>query len=591
MTIVTETTINISTMYSIIGIDFGTSSTAVKVRNYSEKGAEDCKTIMFNGQLMVPTLIFKTESGVTKFGWDAQFCINRGDKGEALSNFKMHLLDSDKQVETRDNIKAFFSYLYEQYSIQKENLGVYEDVRTWVSYPAKWTSDVRRLMEECASEAGFPNVNGLDEPTAAIRCSLAPRTLELAQKGYLLPGKEYNVFLIDMGAGTTDIAIFTLKAETRQVKIDKIVTYPRFTNDATLLCGGREIDEAFQMYFSNLFSEKFHNNEQATKLLTRVLKNDPNLFKVWKESLSLFLKHGDQEDYVVPSAITNCCEMAEAVFPNDSKDITTISKRDFECFSADHWLRWDKMIKESLVAAQQGIPSIKGAESIDFIIATGGHSQWYSVYDYFFGTSHWNGIIPPDFKKIKSDKSRFLQEGNPQETVAIGLTLDDTVMTVNPVFGNNMWTKIDVEGREGDFVEIISATDPIPCSIEREFEFPINTHYLRVRDFTFAFELAYGNSLSEDTLIQKKSITVSPPDIILRYILQLILSPIELARFLYISATKSYEEAFADIIANNMRDFKLKIKTSYTISMDGTIEVLCKYQIDDSDEACFTFKL
>ena len=566
--------------YSIIGIDFGTSTTVVKVRNYIDGEVEDCKTIMFNGSHTIPTLIFKTENDNLKFGKDAENCVANNEKGSLYDNFKMQLLDPSKMEETRYLILNFFKHLYLNYNEQKEGLNVQDNVSTIISFPAKWIPENRTLMKECAQEVGFPNVDGLDEPTAAIRRSLVPRTRDLSSKGYLLPNHKYNVFLIDMGAGTTDIAIFTLKAEGNHANIDKIVTYPRA--DAPHLCGGREIDKILQDFLYDYLLDMFNGNETTVK---KMVENTLAI-KSWKEnSVSPMLQK--TQPVVMPANIITLIQMFDGLgVPHKDKDFK-IQRSEFESLTFEHWKQWDDLVKDSLLAAQQEIPSIKGAESIDFVIATGGHSLWYGVRDYFLGNSY-GSITPPNFAKLKNDEIRFIQESQPQETVAEGLTYDDSVATINPVFGNSLWAKVDLEGSEGTFEQVLSASDPIPTTTGQKLEFNISSHLFRLKDICFTFTTAYGSQI-ETAIMQKKVVKVQIPDAISNYIIGIILGgPIAAAKFLIQATFQGWEKAFAGIANLFENTFKLKLNIIFNVHKDGTVLVRCNYQIDDSSTQDFT---
>ena len=80
----------------LIGIDFGTSTTVVHVKNYTDgkpSGGDgtSIQYVEFDGQGMVPTLIQKAED-TYYFGYDAK----QPKKDERLyRNFKMKLESSD----------------------------------------------------------------------------------------------------------------------------------------------------------------------------------------------------------------------------------------------------------------------------------------------------------------------------------------------------------------------------------------------------------------------------------------------------------------------------------------------------------------
>ena len=103
-------------------------------------------------------------------------------------------------------------YVYNQYQ-KLLNDGVFDvadEVKVYVSHPAKWNSYARSLMKRSVANAGFckeGNVALKDEPTAAILAVIHEKNMELSKAGMLHEGKKHQAMMIDMGAGTTDIVL------------------------------------------------------------------------------------------------------------------------------------------------------------------------------------------------------------------------------------------------------------------------------------------------------------------------------------------------------------------------------------------------
>ena len=125
----------------IIGIDFGTSTSLIKIKNYAEEEPADqnpssSQYVEFDGLAMVPTLI-RVQEGSFYYGYDAQ---PERENSLLYSNFKMDLEspDMEKQEKAKDLTRKFLRYLYGHYVQQEMYFGKYDEVQTILSYPAKW---------------------------------------------------------------------------------------------------------------------------------------------------------------------------------------------------------------------------------------------------------------------------------------------------------------------------------------------------------------------------------------------------------------------------------------------------------------------
>ncbi|MCL2513903.1 MAG: Hsp70 family protein, partial [Oscillospiraceae bacterium] len=93
-------------------------------------------------------------------------------------------------------------------------------------------------------------------------------------------------------------------------------------------------------------------------------------------------------------------------FPELSRDV-------FEDMFQDYLCRFTGMINDCFDDA--GFDKSK----LDYVILTGGHSQWYFAEEILTGKQTKFGRVGLD--KIASDKSRVIRLSKPQETVALGL--------------------------------------------------------------------------------------------------------------------------------------------------------------------------
>ena len=388
----------------LIGIDFGTSTSIIRVKRY-ENGrpvgeALETKEVIFGGSnAMVPTLIMKKDddASVAYYGHEAQ---QKKRKFTNYSSFKVDLesTNAEKRTEARKLTEEFFAFMGKQYRDQSdgEHLGSADDrERTIISYPVKWSEETKQFMIAAAKKAGFPNVSGMDEAQAAIHAVTVMSTGYLQKHGLLQNGVASNILLIDMGAGTTDLALCQYTPGT--AKAPKILnTWPK---SGKILFGGKEIDALLK----NFFWDKL--DEADAQMVFKRIGTDK--FKSWKEVfVSPALRNNDSvSDFEV---LDQCVEMMEI-----DMDEYCLDRAAFEKCLANYLKQLPVLINGCIESA-----GIKGSD-VDLVIVTGGHSQWYFVQEMLSGKMPQFGAV--DLPKIKANPARIIPITRPQETVALGL--------------------------------------------------------------------------------------------------------------------------------------------------------------------------
>lgn len=402
----------------IIGIDFGTSTSVIRVKRYevSSVGGKEyvmpvgdrlyTEEVKFNNIGLVPTLIQHIQEGKPYYGYDAQ----KKHRNSALfGGFKVDLESTDAETKARARAltEEFFLYMGKQYKDQSAGgfFGEAGDIeKTLVSYPVKWSDETRSFMLEAARKAGFPNVEGMDEAQAAIDAVLVQSADFLMKKGYLQDNQPVNILMADMGAGTTDLVLCRYTPGTNS-KYEVLSTWPKGENT---LFGGREMEELLREYLRGKLPA-----EDADAVMKRC---ELNKFKSWKEDyVSPALNRG--EAVTEFSDLDTITELLEIEMEEYALDRTELEKL------AINYLRgFPRLVNGCLRDA--GIPG----KAVDLVLLTGGHSQWYFVAEQLSGKLSQCGEIKLD--QIKKDPGRIISVPRPQETVALGLVYSPLVKQV-----------------------------------------------------------------------------------------------------------------------------------------------------------------
>lgn len=446
--------------YCIVGIDFGTSSTVVAVKSYPATTETAINFVLsaVDGTKIIPTMVFQRASDQKYYyGLEAEKEARDSD-GRMFINFKMDLVSDD--ISKRDLAmrltKQYFKYLYNLFDEQRCNLGITDEttIKTIVSYPAKWPSEVISFMKTAASEAGFgdiQSIHGENEPSAAIRSALvaSPKTVRKT----ISYGKSFTALLLDMGAGTSDITIAKCIINDKQsskpgIQVgfrgakgnNQITSYPPINNPA--LCGGREIDEALIKWVEKTVEEGFsagrNKNERQFQRHKTKATNAVDI-KKWKETnLSRALSSNGQSEY---GALRDALDIFEAPM----SCVPTLNKNKFENITSGHWKSLSRLIEEAIKIAPRHIDDFKDARDIDVVFLTGGHSQWYKVKEFFIGENSM-------FAKVKENHDRLVIQESPQSAVAAGLAYSGIEnFDLKQSSTNGVWIDLSFSGRKFSF--------------------------------------------------------------------------------------------------------------------------------------------
>lgn len=484
----------------IVGIDFGTSTTVVR---YSLEGSGVIYPVKdANGTSdIIPSCIFKyDDQDATTFGHQALACVEDDFEGRFITNFKMGLLEQDEErlQQSRQYIKEFMHYIYELFASQ--TLGITHDgLKVYVSHPAKWSSDNIKFMKQAVSEAGFVGeISACNEPRAATFEMLTNHLSEWQNSKLLTADKPINVFMLDMGAGTSDIVIFELSIDKdNNIEIQKMLKYP--SGDCPLLCGGREIDDLLRT----------HLIAQVKEISGHDLSHIIDLpdCKRWKDQhLSNTLKN----NVVAPCPPFAIKIVKAAVGDKDRANqiinSITMGRTDFETLSKNHWSYLYQLITEAMAKYKEeyGV----GPEDIDALFLTGGHARWYTVPNLFNGQgvcgtigcdyqSSDGDVKALNFEKLRNEPWRMFMGALPHETVARGLCLQDENIKIFETSANSIWAKLTINDKSTDLVQVTRAgEDIIPLSNEISQKVILNKNMVwEDLQFDIKFDLYIGEDI------------------------------------------------------------------------------------------------
>ena len=382
----------------VIGIDFGTSTSVIRVKRYHNgipvETPNFAQAVTFNmGNTMVPTLIQRSGQE-TYYGFEAQIP-HRNAK--LFQNFKIELESEDPSIrqKARDLTAEFLKYLYQSYHSQQEHLGENDDiVRAIISYPVKWQGETKQFMIDAMKAAGFPKVEGMDEAAAAIHTITVQHANDLFRRGYFQKGTAIHILLVDMGAGTTDLVLCRYVPGGQ--KMDILCTWP---TGGEILFGGREADLLLQEYVKSKLPA-----EEADAIMKRC---GVEKVKAWKENIVSPALKKDETVHEFSEL-----DMIADLLGIETEDYA-LNRMVFETIGNDYLLKLPELVNGCLTNA-----GVQGKD-IDLVILTGGHSQWYFAQEMLAGRMKQFGDM--GLSAIEADPARIITIPLPQETVALGL--------------------------------------------------------------------------------------------------------------------------------------------------------------------------
>ncbi|MQA25836.1 MAG: Hsp70 family protein, partial [Micromonosporaceae bacterium] len=177
-----------------IGVDLGTSNTVAVVRWPDGR----TRPLLFDGQPILPSAVYLDDQGRLHIGRDAQR-LAQLDPTRYEPNPKRRIDESTVLLGDREGpviglLAAILQLIAEK---ARETCGLLP--HAVLTYPASWGAARRGILQEAASQAGWPLVRLLPEPIGAARYFADALSHPLPDGGALA--------VFDFGGGTLDIAV------------------------------------------------------------------------------------------------------------------------------------------------------------------------------------------------------------------------------------------------------------------------------------------------------------------------------------------------------------------------------------------------
>lgn len=380
------------------GIDFGTSMTMMQTMDGQkyEAGSTDCRPIRFtqNQEAATPTLVRTDPSGVHSTCYGA--AARDSQWGKLNANFK---LLSEDNPEGQALIEQFFTYLRHCYETECTKLypdRAGEKEETMVGYPVQWSENRRNAILAAAEKAGFQNVQGKNEAEASVICALTHCQQELPK------GRPISILVLDMGAGTTDLAFVEVRVEDGNLNTTlRGVWPPKEQGDRF---GGSDLDACLEGYVARWLESCGLDNMGAGFVQNYLSSNRPML-KSWKEN-------------EVSKALSQNLEITGCALGDWLFNLPGVTLKPFPAFGREGFEKLAKKELDSFVRILASAPE-EWRRDTELVILTGGNSQWYWVSQLLLEENSRFGSV--GLPLLAGHPERLLALTFPTEVVSRGL--------------------------------------------------------------------------------------------------------------------------------------------------------------------------
>ena len=337
-------------MKYLLGIDFGTTTTAISCTRIS--ATFEPELIEIDNQRTTESVVRLTDGNEIEIvglkAWE-----DIGDAPErTFYEFKLKVASKDPlQLPEGPGTARDVGVIFLRNLREKIERGLFgnsplkeidsnEGLKTVIGHPSGWSEAQRKATVSMAEEAGFPNVEGCEEPIGALyyHYHLGDLSLDKTQK----------VLVYDFGGGTSDVAIIA----TSGAEEPKVVATSGIGD-----LGGRNFDERI----ASAWEEKLLRETQKSDLSNRDRAMVRRHSRRLKEKLSIAVEgKGNSASETIPNLK---CKGDSDTF---SLDVAT-----FESMNADSIDRFGEPLWDAMSGASLS-PS-----DIDIVILTGGSGRFY----------------------------------------------------------------------------------------------------------------------------------------------------------------------------------------------------------------------
>jgi hypothetical protein len=373
--------------------------------------------------------------------------------------FKMQLGSSESTPERAKAIELtndFFRYLADGYfATERAKVHSIGERFIYVSYPAKWEIEQRSITVGAAENAFGEEVRSLDEPTAALLYCIQSKDIVQKARDELRTNSASNVLIVDMGAGTTDLVLFRYIPNGPTAVISK---YPEPGKNSVTF-GGREVDSILGKHFASEYTG--WEDENDVYIAERC--------KTWKEEVSKQLNDSDEAAQYLPDRRLKPKLGSRQAY--DRRKICTLLR--------DYLHQFPQMINGAIEEGKNNDSQFHEEDGrIDFVVLTGGHSQWFFVDEMLRG--HWlhglpgnenlgSGIFLP---LLQRDPWRTIKTLMPQQIVFYGLCMSGMPIQVIQLSNSDVWLELEMGRSKAKKEKIIGRSIRLPhrTTIEKEFQ-------------------------------------------------------------------------------------------------------------------------
>jgi hypothetical protein len=113
------------------------------------------------------------------------------------------------------------------------------------------------------------------------------------------------------------------------------------------------------------------------------------------------------------------------------------------------------MVKQCIEEGKRLEKDFKGAEDLDFIVLTGGHSQWYFINDILLGRLPFRENERLYLPKIQAQPERLIKLSKPHETVALGLVYQLIHVDIKRCSANSVWVRFEIDDYKTGIKKVI----------------------------------------------------------------------------------------------------------------------------------------